>query len=75
MLKNIFKRTTAGILSALTLLTSVPLAGAVDGGIMPLAEEDDKASSVEIKVGEVYNIADRGVCTGRYRAHAPHPPR
>ena len=61
MLKNIFKRTTAGILSALTLLTSVPLAGAVDGGIMPLAEEDDKASSVEIKVGEVYNIADRGV--------------
>ena len=61
MLKNIFKRTTAGILSALTLITSVPLAGAVDGGIMPLAEEDDKASSVEIKVGEVYNIADRGV--------------
>ncbi len=61
MIKTIMKRVTAGAMTVLTLLTSVPLAGAVDGGIMPLAEEDDKASSVEIKVGEVYNIADRGV--------------
>ena len=60
MLKNIFKRTTAGVLSALTLAASVPLAGAADG-IMPLAEEDNEASSIEINVGEVYNIADKGV--------------
>ena len=60
MLKNIFNRTTAGVLSALTLAASVPLAGAADG-IMPLAEEDNEASSIEINVGEVYNIADKGV--------------
>ena len=61
MIRNLFKRVTAGALSALTLLTSVPLAGAVDDGIMPLAEEDNEASSIVINVGEVYNIADRGV--------------
>ena len=61
MIRNILKRTTAGALSALTLLTTVPLSGAVNGGIMPLAAEDDQASSIEINVGEVYNIADKGV--------------
>ena len=61
MIKDILKRATAGLLSALTLLTTVPLSGAVDGGIMPLAEEDDQASSIVINVGEVYNIADKGV--------------
>ena len=61
MIKDILKQSTAGLLSALTLLTTVPLSGAVDGGIMPLAEEDNEASSIEINVGEVYNIADKGV--------------
>ena len=61
MIKDILKRSAAGLLSALTLLTTVPLSGAVDGGIMPLAEEDNEASSIEINVGEVYNIADKGV--------------
>lgn len=61
MIKDILKRATAGVLSALTLLTTVPLSGAVDGGIMPLAEEDNEASSIVINVGEVYNIADKGV--------------
>ena len=61
MIKDILKRSTAGLLSALTLLTTVPLSGAVDGGIMPLAEEDNEASSIVINVGEVYNIADKGV--------------
>ena len=61
MIKNLFKRVTAGALSALTLATSVPLAGAAGSGIMPMAAEDNEASSIEINVGEVYNIADRGV--------------
>ena len=61
MIRNILKRATAGALSALTLLTTVPLSGAVNGGIMPMAVEDDQASSIEINVGEVYNIADKGV--------------
>ncbi len=61
MIKDILKRATAGLLSALTLLTTVPLSGAVDGGVMPLAEEDNEASSIVINVGEVYNIADKGV--------------
>lgn len=61
MIKDILKRSTAGLLSALTLLTTVPLSGAVDGGIMPLTEEDNEASSIVINVGEVYNIADKGV--------------
>lgn len=61
MIKEILKRSTAGFLSALTLLTTMPLSGAVDGGIMPLAEEDNEASSIVINVGEVYNIADKGV--------------
>ena len=61
MIKDIFRQVTAGALSALTLLTSVPLAAAVDSGIMPLADEDNEASSIEINVGEVYTIADRGV--------------
>lgn len=61
MIKEILKRATAGALSALTMLTAVPFSGAADGEIMPLAEEDNEASSIEINVGEVYTIADRGV--------------
>ena len=70
MIKDILKRSTAGLLSALTLLTTVPLSGAVDGGIMPLAEEDNEASSIVINVGEVYNIRwfayHSGKLHGRY---------
>ena len=51
MIRNLFKRITAGALSALTLLTSAPLAGAVDSGIMPLAEEDNEASSIDDQCG------------------------
>ena len=51
MIKDIFRRVTAGALSALTLFTAVPLSGAVDGGIMPMATEDNKASAITIKVG------------------------
>ena len=61
MIKDIFRRVTAGALSVLTLFTTVPFSGAADGGIIPLAEEDNEASSIEINVGEVYTIADRGV--------------
>ena len=61
MIKDILKRVTAGALSTITLLTTVPFSGAADGGIMPLADEDNEASSIEINVGEVYTIADRGV--------------
>ena len=61
MIKDILKRATAGILSAFTLIGSTPIASAADNGIMPLAEEDNKASAITINVGEVYNIADRGV--------------
>ena len=50
MIRNLFKRVTAGALSALTLLTSAPLAGAVDSGIMPLAEEDNKASAIKATI-------------------------
>lgn len=50
------QRLTAAILSAVTALScmtvSVPLAGAAD--------EDNKASAIEIKVGETYNISDNG---------------
>ena len=61
MIKDIFRRVTAGALSVLTLFTTVPFSGAADGGIIPLAEEDNEASSIEINVAEVYTIADRGV--------------
>ncbi len=64
MIKDILKRVTAGTLSTITLLTTVPFSGAADGGIMPLADEDNEASSIEINVGEVYTIADRGVQKG-----------
>lgn len=65
MIKDIFRRVTAGALSVLTLFTTVPFSGAADGGIIPLAEEDNEASSIEINVGEVYTIADRGACKRR----------
>ena len=54
-MKNITKRMIAAALSAATILSSmaiVPTAGAAD--------EDNKASSVEIKVNETYNIRDSG---------------
>ena len=51
------QRFTAAILSAVTVLScmtvSIPLAGAAD--------EDNKASAIEIKVGETYNISDNGM--------------
>lgn len=57
------QRFTAAILSAVTVLScmtvSVPLAGAAD--------EDNKASAIEIKVGETYNVADKGVSKAWFR--------
>lgn len=57
------QRFTAAILSAVAALScmtvSVPLAGAAD--------EDNKASAIEIKVGETYNVADKGVSKAWFR--------
>lgn len=57
------QRFTAAILSAGTALScmtvSVPLAGAAD--------EDNKASAIEIKVGETYNISDNGTQKAWFR--------
>lgn len=57
------QRFTAAILSAVTALScmtvSVPLAGAAD--------EDNKASAIEIKVGETYNISDNGTQKAWFR--------
>ena len=57
------QRFTAAILSAATALScmtvSVPLAGAAD--------EDNKASAIEIKVGETYNISDNGTQKAWFR--------
>ena len=57
------QRLTAAILSAVTALScmtvSVPLAGAAD--------EDNKASAIEIKVGETYNISDNGTQKAWFR--------
>lgn len=57
------QRFTAAILSAATVLScmtvSVPLAGAAD--------EDNKASAIEIKVGETYNISDNGTQKAWFR--------
>ena len=57
MRKNFFKRTLAGVLSAVTLCSSM----AVSVPTAFAAEEDNKASAIEIKVGENYNVADKGV--------------
>lgn len=57
MRKNFFKRTLAGVLSAVTLVSSM----AVSVPTAFAAEEDNKASAIEIKVGETYNVADKGV--------------
>ncbi|MFQ9681852.1 MAG: SpaA isopeptide-forming pilin-related protein, partial [Ruthenibacterium lactatiformans] len=59
MIKDIFRRVTAGALSVLTLFTTVPFSCG-DGGSYR-CREDNEASSIEINVGEVYTIADRGV--------------
>lgn len=57
------QRFTAAILSAVTALScmtvSVPLAGAAD--------EDNKASAIEIRVGETYNISDNGTQKAWFR--------
>lgn len=57
------QRFTAAILSAVTALScmtvSVPLAGAAD--------EDNKASAIEIKVGETYDISDNGTQKAWFR--------
>ena len=57
------QRFTAAILSAVTVLScmtvSIPLAGAAD--------EDNKASAIEIKVGETYNISDNGTQKAWFR--------
>ena len=57
------QRFTAAILAAVTALScmtvSVPLAGAAD--------EDNKASAIEIKVGETYNISDNGTQKAWFR--------
>ena len=57
MRKNFLKRTLAGVLSAVTLCSSM----AVSVPTAFAAEEDNKASAIEIKVGENYKVADRGV--------------
>lgn len=62
MKKSITKRMIAAALSAATLLSSmaiVPTAGAAD--------EDNKASAIEIKVGETYNIWDSGTQKAWFR--------
>ena len=61
MIKDIIRRATAGILSAITMLSSIPLSGALDFGPIARAEEDNVASEVVINVGDTYNVADRGV--------------
>ena len=57
------QRFTAAILAAVTALScmtvSVPLAGAAD--------EDNKASAIEIRVGETYNISDNGTQKAWFR--------
>ena len=61
-MKNLAKRMIATALSAATLLSSmaiVPTAGAVD--------KDNKASAIEIKVGETYNIWDSGTQKAWFR--------
>ena len=58
MRKNFFKRTLAGVLSAVTLFSSMAISTTPTAHA---AEEDNKASAIEIKVGETYNVADKGV--------------
>lgn len=61
-MKNLAKRMIATALSAATLLSSmaiVPTAGAAD--------KDNKASAIEIKVGETYNIWDSGTQKAWFR--------
>ena len=62
MKKSITKRMIAAVLSAATMLSSmtiVPIAAAAD--------EDNKASAIEIKVGETYNIWDSGTQKAWFR--------
>ena len=61
MIKDIMRRAAAGMLSAVTMLSGVPLSGALDFGPIARAEEDDVASEIVINIGDTYNVADRGV--------------
>lgn len=58
MPKSILKRSTAILLSALTLLSCVPASGA--------AEEENAASSAFIRIGETYQIGDPKTITASF---------
>lgn len=61
MIKGITKRVAAGMLSALTMVSGIPLSQALYTGPIARAAEDDVASAIVIEVGDTYNVADRGV--------------
>lgn len=61
MMKSISKRVAAGMLSALTMLSSIPLSQALNTGPIARAAADNVASAIVIEVGDTYNVADRGV--------------
>ena len=61
MIKSITKRVAAGMLSALTMVSGIPLSQALDTGPIARAAEDDVASAIVIEIGDTYNVADRGV--------------
>ena len=61
MIKDIMRRAAAGMLSAVTILSGIPLSGALDFGPIARAEEDNVASEIVINIGDTYNVADRGV--------------
>ena len=65
--KGYIKRAVAGFLSATTLLSSIPLSGALDLGPIARAEEDNEASEIVINIGDTYNVADRGVHKAWFR--------
>ena len=69
MRKNFLKRTLAGVLSAVTLCSSM----AVSVPTAFAAEEDNKASAIEIKVGENYNVADKGVSKAWFQQNGAPP--
>ena len=55
-MNGFFRRAIAGFMTAVTVVTTV----ATGVPIAFAADEDNTASSVEIKKGEVYNIYDKG---------------
>ena len=56
-MNGFFRRAIAGFMTAVTVVTTV----ATGVPIAFAADEDNTASTVEIKKGEVYNIYDKGV--------------